>query len=343
VATESGTENTALERSPIREALAARPCAFGFFQAVRLLARIMPARQVVGRFNNPSEEGVRFGANPALAFPASEIQSLELRADAPAQMRVNFMGLTGPLGALPLAYSELVLERLRERDPAMRDFYDIFNHRAISLFYQAWEKYRFEIPYERLEHDRFSRLVLALIGLGTPGLEDRQEVPDDSLLFYGGLLGAHARSAVGLRQLLGDYFDTPVEIEQFMGAWRPVEEDSQCSLGETGAYSEQLGMGAVIGDETWDQQSRVRIRLGPLTLARYREFLPGAEGYRRIRALTAFYVGDECDVELQLILRRDDVPRCELAAAGEGPLLGWTSWVKNAPFPRDASETVLEL
>jgi type VI secretion system protein ImpH len=143
--------------------------------------------------------------------------------------------------------------------------------------------------------------------------------------------------------LLEDYFDAPVEVEQFMGAWRPVEEDSQCSLGEIGAYSEQLGLGAVIGDETWDQQSRVRIRMGPLTLARYREFLPGAEGYRRIRALTAFYVGGECDVELQLVLRRDDVPPCELAAAGEGPLLGWTSWVKNAPFPRDACETVLEL
>ena len=36
----------------------------------------MPDREPVGRFVNPSHEVVRFGANPATAFPASEIQSL---------------------------------------------------------------------------------------------------------------------------------------------------------------------------------------------------------------------------------------------------------------------------
>ena len=122
-----------------------------------------------------------------------------------------FMGLTGPLGVLPLAYTELVMERLRARDTTLRDFYDVFNHRMISLFYQAWEKYRFQIPYERGERDRFSHHVLALLGLGTPGLEDRQDVPDDSLLFYSGLLASHARSATGLRQLLEDYFGVAVE------------------------------------------------------------------------------------------------------------------------------------
>ena len=83
------------------------------------------------------------------------------------------MGLTGPQGVLPLPYSALVVERMRERDTSMRDFFDIFNHRMISLFYQAWEKYRFTIPYERGERDRFSHHLLALIGLGTPGLQNR--------------------------------------------------------------------------------------------------------------------------------------------------------------------------
>ena len=83
--------------------------------------------------------------------------------------------------------------------------------------------------------------MLALLGLGTPGLQDRQDVADDSLLFYGGLLSMHSRSAAGLRQVLSDYFNVPVEIEQFVGAWYPVDVESQCCLGENGGYSEQLG------------------------------------------------------------------------------------------------------
>jgi len=49
-------------------------------------------------------------------------------------------------------------------------------------------------------------------------------------------------------------------------------------------------------------------------------------------------------VEVQLILRRQDVPSCELMPLdGDGQQLGWTSWVKTREFTRDAGETVLEL
>ena len=325
-------------------ALASEPYTFEFFQAVRLLSRMHPERQVVGRFTRPADEVVHFGANPNVSFPPSQIHSLEMPEDGPAFLRVNFMGLTGPLGMLPLAYSEMVLERLRARDRTMRDFFDIFNHRMISLFCQAWEKYRFSVPYERRERDRFSYRVLALLGLGTPGLQDRQEVPDDSLLFYSGLLSLHCHSAAGLRQLLSDYFGVAVEIDQFVGAWYPVDRESQYSLGESSRDEEKLGFGCVVGDEVWDQQSRVRIRMGPLTLEQYVGFLPGGSAWQHVKSLTAFFTGSEYDMELQLVLRREEAPPCELQSATESaPRLGWTSWVKNGPFTRDPGETVLEL
>jgi type VI secretion system protein ImpH len=336
-------EDLDVVRWPIAGMLEREPYRFEFFQAVRLLCRMYSDRQVVGRFNNPDTEAVRFGAHSGVAFPASEIQSLDFEK-TPPEMRVNFMGLTGPQGVLPLAYSDLVAERLRARDHAMRDFFDIFNHRIVSLFYQAWEKYRFAIPYERGERDRFSHHVLALIGLGTPGLQDRQDVPDDSLLFYSGLLSLHPRSAPALRQLLMDYFGVPIEVEQFVGAWYPVEEDSQCELGDGASLSGRLGYGALVGDEIYDQQSRVRIQAGPLTFEQYQDFLPGGEAHRRIRALTEFFAGGEYVMELQLILRRDEVPACELKTdGGSGPQLGWTSWMKSGEFGRDPGEAILEL
>ena len=206
------------------------PYLFEFFQAVRLLERSFPGKSPVGRFNPPSTEVVRFVANSTLAFPASEVQSLEWPKDGPGQMKVNFMGLTGPEGVLPLYYTSLLAERMRAGDRSAVDFFDIFNHRIISLFYLAWEKYRFSVAYEREGLDPFSHHLMDLIGLGTPGLQNRLPVLDDSLLYYSGLLAQRPRSAAALRNLLGDYFEVPVEVEQFAGGWYPLDRNTQTSL-----------------------------------------------------------------------------------------------------------------
>jgi type VI secretion system protein ImpH len=330
--------------SEIAELVAREPFLFDFFQAVRLLERMAPDRKPVGRFIKPGNEVARFGVHPSLNFPASQIQSIRVEPGRPPFLEVNFMGLTGPLGVLPTPYTELMRERMRHKDTALRDFFDVFHHRIISLFYQAWEKYRFQIAYERGDRDRFSHHLLDLIGLGTPGLQSRQDVPDDSLLYYCGLLGLNTRSAVSLQQLLGDYFEVPVAVQQFVGAWYPIDAGVQCRIGEETGPSEQLGRGAVVGDEIWDQQSRIRIRLGPLTFEQYRDFLPGNSGWRGLRALTLFFTRGEVDAEVQLVLKREEVPGCELAdQAAASAQLGWSTWVKSAAMNRDPDETILLL
>jgi type VI secretion system protein ImpH len=330
------------EFSELAEMLYRAPYRFDFFQAVRLLERIAPTRKPVGQFVKPYAEAVHFGAHPSLAFPASQIQSLTPREGKPPFMEVNFMGLSGPLGLLPHAYTELLMERIRQKDGTLRDFLDLFHHRMISLFYQAWEKYRFTIAYERGERDRFSHHLLDLIGLGTPGLQNRQEVPDDSLIYYSGLLSMNTRSATALEQILRDYFEVPVEVEQFIGAWYPMDQENQCHIGEESGYSEQLGWGAVAGDEIWDHQSRIRLRVGPLTFAQYRDFLPGGSARRALGAIARFFSRGEFDVEVQLVLDRCEVPPCELNQDEEaGPRLGWSTWMKSAPLVRDPDDTVL--
>lgn len=108
--------------------------------------------------------------------------------------------------------------------------------------------------------------------------------------------------------------------------------------------SQQLGFGAVVGDEIWDPQSRVRVVLGPLPLREYLDFLPSGTAFGPLRSLVRFIAGDEYDVEAQLILRREDVPGCQLGAGGaSAPQLGWVSWSKSRMMDRDASETILQL
>jgi type VI secretion system protein ImpH len=334
---------TAQRYSEVTQKLSEEPWTFQFFQAVRLLERILPDRSPIGRFVHPSKEIVRINVHPAMAFPASQIQELNWQTGAAPVLLINFMGLFGPMGMLPTYYTELIRERLRAKDTTIAAFLNIFNHRMVSLFYQAWEKYRFTIAYERGERDRFSHHLLDFIGLGTPGLQDRQKVLDDSLLFYSGLFALHARSATALRQVLADYFDVPVEVEQFVGAWYPLDTTNQCQLEEY-QISEQLGIGAVVGDEIWDQGGAMRVRLGPLDIGQYLDFLPEGSAYQPLRAITRFFSGDEIDFEVQLVLKRDDVPACELAdEVTVVPLLGWSTWVKSAPMTRDPADTILRI
>lgn len=346
MATPGGTGDPVVEfaQTPLGEVLAGEPYRFEFFQAVRLLTRAFPNRAAVGRLANPRQEVLRFGAHVSATFPASEIQALELSGEGPHSMIVNFMGLAGPLGVLPLYYTELLIQRVRVRDTAMRDFLDQFNHRIISLFYQAWEKYRFTIAYERGERDRFSQYLLDLIGVGTPGLQHRQAVPDDTLIYYSGLLALHTRSAQALKQILMDYFEAPAEVAQLTGGWYGLDRPSQCCFENANTYSEQLGVGAVVGDQIWDPQSAARIILGPLSLRQYLDFLPNGTAHRPLRALLKFFANGQVDFEVQLVLDREEVPGCELGAEGElAPQLGWITWVKSVPMNMDPGDTILRM
>ena len=348
--TESGTVNPDLTNSgnlagcEVEEKLRREPYSFDFFQAIRLLEKFRPERKSVGQFVHPAAEIAHFRAHPSLAFPASQIQDLEWPEDGPVRMLVNFMGLIGPEGVLPNPYTSLIIERQRDGDNTLRDFLDIFNHRIISLFYRAWRKYRVDVACERGERELFSRHLLSLLGLGTEGMRDRQTLSDESLIYYAGLLAQRPRSAQALQQILSDYFDVPVGIEQFSGGWCRLDPETQYRLSEENSDSGELGFGAVVGDEMWNQQSRVRIVIGPLTLERYADFLPDGQSFEPLRGWVRFFSNDEWDFELKLILEREQVPACTLGADGvSGPQLGWVSWVKSAPFQRDPGDTVLAL
>ena len=335
---------SALAETPIGMDLHDDAFSFEFFQAVSLLQRLMSDRRPVGHFFSPEDESVRFRVNPRLAFPASEIQQLELPEGKSAEMMVNFMGLTGPQGLLPHPYSELILERLRVKDRSLASFLDIFNHRAISLFYRAWQRAHFAVNYAAGSRDFFSQYLRDLLGLGTTGLSERQTTEDEALMHYVSLFAMQSRSAVALEQVLADYFEVPVEIEQFTGAWYALDVPTQCAMNEKDTMSTQVGSGAVVGDAVWDRQGRVRLRIGPLTLEQYDDFLPGGRAYGALRGITRFFSNGCIDFEAQLVLERSEVPAVELDLNAKHPArLGWVSWAKTTPMAADPDDTILAL
>lgn len=354
--------------------LFSEPFSFDFFQAIRVLEKLDPNRKSLGRAGPPNVEVVRLRSHLSLSFPPSSIYDLvkPSRLLPVPLMTVSFMGLYGPSGMLPRHYTELLMRIDKEgRGPeknSLRDWLDVFNHRFISLFYRAWEKYRFYIPYERgtyalSEPDAYTHALFSLLGLGMAPVRNRlrvstwveedsreqvqAKVDDLVLLYYGGFLSHRPRNAVSLEAMLADYFDLPVQIIQFQGQWLVLDPSNQSRMGN-GICNNQLGMSVVAGERVWDTQSKFRIRLGPLSIDRFNEFLPdrSPESQRKAFFLLAhlvnLYVGVEFDFEVQVVLKKEEVPECQLQDVGLGPRLGWNTWLRSLPYERHAEEAVFE-
>ena len=326
----------------LEEILFAEPYRFNFFQAVRLLERVYATRRPIGQASDPAREVVRFHTPVTLTFPASQIHALTPESadtddPTPPQMTVAFMGLTGPLGVLPHPYTELLMERLRNKDRSLYEFLDLFNHRVISLFYRAWEKYRFPVAFERGLEDRFTEFLFDIAGLGTRGLRHRFSFPDQGLLSYGGLIANKPHSASATAGVLSDYFGAPVAIEQFKGQWLKLEPESFSTLGRA---NHQLGQRTVVGTRVWDTQSKFRVRFGPIRLAQFTALLPNGSAFQPASELIRFLAGQEFDFDLQLVLQKTEVPFCKLSRQAK-PRLGWTTWLKTKPFKADDEQVVL--
>lgn len=353
----------------VAERLYREPFTFDFFQAVRLLRRLEGVDRA-----GPHRDPIHFRSLMSLSFPASAVYDLEPPGPILKRpvMTVTFMGLTGPSGVLPRHYTELLMRLEREsRHPekhALRDWLDLFNTRLIALFWRAWEKYRFPLAYERggpfaAEPDSFTRALDSLVGLGEPTLRNRLRVThappvadaparelaraDDLVLyFYGGLFARRVRTAAGLEAVLRDYFGLPAQVKQFQGQWLRLEPESQSRVGAADGHS-RMGVDLMAGERVWDVQSKLRIRLGPLAAGPFQELLPDRTPQPRRKRffqlvhLVRLYLGAELDFDVQLVLQAAAVPDCQLPeATGDGPRLGWDSWVSSQTYPEPVGEAV---
>jgi type VI secretion system protein ImpH len=355
--------------SAVIEQLLDTPHRFDFFQAVRWLERWsmqqehLPSHEVLGR-------RIRFRNSLSLGFAPSELAKLDwqirddghefkpgdtLDADALAriarfELTPAFMGLLGINGALPMFYTEQLAQReMYQRDNAARAFLDIFQHRAVTLFYQAWRKHRLPLQFEQDRRKHFLPMVLAVAGMGQGALRDRLAardggVADDALAYYAGALQKRPVSAVTISRLISQYFRVPVKLDQFVGRWFTLPAAQQTSLGMANAA---LGGNALVGERVWQRDLRMRLTLGPMKRDRFARFLPGGPGERALRELLTLMTGVTLEYEVRLCLAASDVQAAQLGAQGgsgslsssdSGPRLGWDAFLTTRDNLQDRAD-----
>lgn len=335
----AGKAGSATDPLVILRALHETPYAFDFFQALRRIECAFPDKPRIGEAKRLADDALRFGQEPSLAFAPSTLRVLEMAGEKhAARLLVSFFGLLGPNGPLPLHLTEYVRERQRHHgDATLMRFLDIFHHRLISLFYSAWARAQPCVSLDRPDHDHYGAHLGALAGLGLASLRQRDSVPDYAKLAHAGLFARQVRNAEGLSVILAGFFNLPVRAEQCVGHWLPLPQDARTRLGKRETTA-QLGVTAVAGERIWDVQSKFRIVLGPLTLRDYERFLPGRESLRRLTDWVRNYLGIEYYWDVQLLLKKDEVP---LLWLGNRAYLGWTTWLGMRGGNEDAGDLVM--
>lgn len=293
------------------------PSEYEFFQAVYTIERQLAAgkdkQKKVGHDSIPKNELIRFKSDQSLGFPGSPLSKIGKRETAKDatdayDLFVSFMGITGTNGTLPQHYTELVLERLKYKDTGMRDFFDMFNHRLLSLYYRAWEKYRFPIGFENYtpeKPDPFSNILNQLTGNTSSNGK-----------YYAGIFNRKIRNVEGLRQILNDFTGCEIAIDQFQGKWQQLAESDQTRLGKRSEREGQfacLGHDACIGSQVWDINSNIKItiKIGPKV--NVNEFLNGGKVNLGIKSIVNKYLGMTTHHKLQLELLNQQMAIAQLS------------------------------
>lgn len=277
----------------------------------------------VGHDGWPNKEVVRFRASQNLGFAGQDLVRLKThREDDGAvlhEMMTDLMGLTGARGALPACYTERVLEQVRDRSPATRDFLDLFNHRLISLFYRSWEKTQPAVHQERSEADVFTRILKSLTGC-----------EQSWQLYYGAAFARRSRSASTLRSVLEDIVGMSVEVRTLRGEWAPLALEDQSSLPSRkqpeGQYA-RLG-GVMLGSRVWMADKGVDVVFRPKSREQLVSVLPGGTYSKTVSHVAQQLVSGQMRVHYRLSARAAHLTHTVLGRHGR---LGADSFIGARP------------
>lgn len=322
------------------DAKSTSPSMEGFFAWVHAMERAAAAMAKIeergfsflGSDGLPRDEALRFVGEYGAAFQAlyrSTAQSGQLApadgdgaltTSGPERVQINFMGVAGAAGLLPLHYTRLIGSRLKQKDRALADFIDIFNHRLIALFYRAWLKYRLPYQYEQArlteQTDPITAVLQGLVG-------DRSDTPMASQLYFAGHFQRACRSAGNLGAMLSALLGTKVDIAQFQGHWVPIDLHDRAMLGAR----QRLGDGILLGKRYWDISAGITIHVGPFLMQDYKKWLPGSENFALLVRLIDRYVPLNIKINLRFAVIYEPSQEKRL---GEGVSLKRTAWLRRS-------------
>lgn len=320
-----------IAESGVIDHLLAEPYRYQFVQAVRIL--LCWLRQQNVSHAQAFSQVLRFKNSLSLSFPASEIEGLSLDENAQLSLIPAFMRFLGVGGTLPLHHSQRIAAyHLSSKETGVSAFLEIFSHRMVALYCQAWEKYRLESARETHATDTQRPLLTALAGIRGDALPSSGEagaVTQEVAAWYAGLLRCRPVSAQAIAPVLAEYCGVPVTLQQFVGGWDYLEKNRRSLLGSANFT---LARGATLGLRLWRHDRRVCLHIGPLDRAGLQRFLPRSTGAAALAKMLALFGVPDLQYEVRLILSPPCIAPLLLSSnPSERRRLGWTAFLQTEP------------
>ncbi len=321
---------------PVAARLFERAPKMTFMQFCRLLEACALEHPGLGTRDTPQHEPVRFRPRPRLGFPAGEMAAVEFddkHSDVPPTVRTTFMGLYGVDAAMPShMIDEIVLRE--EGHEAVEAFLDPFNHRAATLLYRAWKKYRYPERFRAGGVDDYSRSLLCLAGFGWGDKPSRAGLPNSRMLALLGLLIQRTRTSEGLAGVVA--LAAPgvdVRVDEFWAVTASTGRPKPLTSAKPGedvlsnGTRSGLGGGYVLGRRLTYRSRAVRVTMRPADAQQAHDLLPGAWLYGEVMAFIQLYVGVKADVHLYMEVSSRYVPPPMIGLAQQSSVahLGWTT------------------
>lgn len=298
----------------------------GLFPVVRQLEARALDKPRLGKAKRPEHSIVDLAQQPTLQFPNRTLELIE-QLSGRSRLRGYWLGLTGPMGPLPIHLTEFAFyERRYAQKHPFGDWLDLISGRMLQLFYRAWAESQPVAHADRPEDDRFASWLSALSGC-CEGARSEDAFFPRARVHYAAVF-AGLRSAVALQDALGHLMGQPAQVVEYMPKWRNFEPEDCSRLGR--AYS-TLGSDVALGARVFSASDAFRVVVRAESYRHYQTLMPGGERFRVAAEAIEAFKPSHLEWDLCVEIDDADAPPVRLDSRAR---LGWASWVKKPSKPR---------
>jgi type VI secretion system protein ImpH len=282
-------------------------------------ARALPLPRI-GTSKRPAQNVVDLTHVPGFVFPAGTLESVSIDGGR-AKVSGYWLGLTGPMGPLPVHLTEYAAyERRYAKTQPFGDFLDVLAGRMLQLYYRSWADSQPAAHADREDSDLFAFYLAALSG-ATEGVAADAVFPARARLHYAGLF-AGRRSAVAIEDALTHLLGVEARVLEFQPRWRRIELQDQSRLGQQFTV---LGDDAVAGQRVRIASDAFRIVIRARDFGEFEELLPCGTRFPIAAEALDGFAPSHLEWDLTLEIDEALVPSSKLDGRSR---LGWTSWLQ---------------